>query len=215
MCKRAMIGLFTMSVVALVWTDANAGCCCTPRICASWITGNAICYLKTNGPDPSGKVICDAFGTVPPREPPDLDCANTLDEGCGMKVVVTCGRAESRLDPKVGGDDVRTEQRTIPNTFEANPLGGFTHCQTTSGGRLTGPCKTFYSLEPPIENLANFCKTQTEHPIPETATPTEFNAKSCVGDQCITYRCSLPSFVVEKAIRLGQSLAYVCVPKEF
>ena len=42
MSKQVMIGLFALSLVALVWTDADAGCCCNPRVCASWIAGSGM-----------------------------------------------------------------------------------------------------------------------------------------------------------------------------
>lgn len=206
MCKRVMIGLFTMSVVALVWTDANAGCCCNPRMCASWITGNAICYLKTIGFDPD------------PITPPQVRCEASGTAGGGnMSVVVTCGPKEGNLDDSVGGDDVRTQQATLPATLLKATQKGFTRCQTSDDGTPTGRCKTFLSLEPSLGSLNGLCKNP-DYPTPETATPTEFNAKSCVSEEgmpekCITYRCVLPTRVVEAAIRLGQSVAYVCIPR--
>ncbi len=209
MCKRVMIGLFTMSVVALVWTDANAGCCCNPRMCASWITGNAICYLKTIGSDPTSMVTCQASGTV------GDGCNMKLDKSCDMRVVVTCGPPPDNQDnagDNVGGDNVRTVRATLEDTrlTDSRP---FTHCQDGPFDR----CKTFVSLEPSLEALEKLgvCMNLKDHPTPETATPTEFNAKSCIKDKCITYRCALPPTVVEGAIRLGQSLAYVCVPRTF
>lgn len=200
MSKRVMFGLFTISVVALVWTDANAGCCCNPRMCASWITGNAICYLKTNGFDPGSSVTCEASGT---------------GAGGAMRVVVTCGPKEGNLDDRVGGDDVRTQGATLPATFLKATQNGLTRCQTSDDGTPTGRCKTVLSLEPSLSALEGLCRNM-DFPTPETATPTEFNARSCVNDpvarveKCITYRCALPERVVEGAILLGQSAAYFC-----
>jgi hypothetical protein len=42
MCKRVILGLFVLSAIALVYTEAHAGCLpnVSPPYCASWITGS-------------------------------------------------------------------------------------------------------------------------------------------------------------------------------
>ena len=49
MSKRIMIGLFALSVVAFLRTEANAGCAVIAgfQICASWITGGSEVGLVT------------------------------------------------------------------------------------------------------------------------------------------------------------------------
>jgi hypothetical protein len=52
MFKRVMIGLFAMSVVMVLWTEANAGCVAFggSLFCADWLTGSVKCKVKTTRP---------------------------------------------------------------------------------------------------------------------------------------------------------------------
>jgi len=67
MSRRIMIGLFVLSMVAFVRTEAHAGCAVIAgfQICASWITGSAKCMASTSDTlAVSGR--CEVGGTVPP-----------------------------------------------------------------------------------------------------------------------------------------------------
>jgi len=87
MFKQVIIGLFAITVVALMWTEADAGCTKIngKRVCASWITGSEICKVKTKKLDnadcslgPCPEVECTVFGTVGPG------CDTTLDPTCDI-----------------------------------------------------------------------------------------------------------------------------------
>ena len=67
MSRRIMIGLFVLSMVAFLRTEAHAGCAVVAgfQICASWITGSAKCLASTSDTlAVSGR--CEVGGTVPP-----------------------------------------------------------------------------------------------------------------------------------------------------
>src|SRR5947208_10197042 len=84
MSKRIMIGLFALSVVAFLRTEANAGCAVIAgfQICASWITGGSevglvtargfndvgqSCdVLTTQAGQPSGEPIGEGSGPAAP-----------------------------------------------------------------------------------------------------------------------------------------------------
>jgi hypothetical protein len=51
MSKRLILGLLTLGAIAFLGTEAHAGCCCDPLLCASWITGSGM---------PTGLVTADA-----------------------------------------------------------------------------------------------------------------------------------------------------------
>ena len=70
MSRRIMIGLFVLSMVAFLRTEAHAGCAVVAgfQICASWITGSAKCLASTSD---LLAVLgrCEVGGTVLPTSP--------------------------------------------------------------------------------------------------------------------------------------------------
>jgi hypothetical protein len=42
MSKRLILGLLTLGAIAFLGTEAHAGCCCDPLLCASWINGSGM-----------------------------------------------------------------------------------------------------------------------------------------------------------------------------
>lgn len=109
MCKRVMIGLFTLSVVALVWTDANAGC--PGNVCASWIHGSgyptglvtvnvsdfeansAACPFVTTGGgggDGDPTVLLRLLGKV------GTNCGFGGNESCDIEGVGVCGASTNK-----------------------------------------------------------------------------------------------------------------------
>jgi hypothetical protein len=70
MLKQFLIAIFAISLVAILWTDANAGCTTISgtRVCASWITGSGmptgLVTQKPEGnnlPQPSNNACQDVF----------------------------------------------------------------------------------------------------------------------------------------------------------
>ncbi len=71
--RQLMIALFAVSVIPLLWTEANAQTCTRwrtiggSRTCVSWTTGSEICNVKISGlesEEPAGvEVTCEAAGT--------------------------------------------------------------------------------------------------------------------------------------------------------
>src|SRR5213594_305575 len=101
MFKQFIIGLFVTSVVALLWTDANAGCVNIggTRMCADWITGSEICLDTVTGLGNIKKctpgvncpvVTCSAFGTIPLAA--NTDCTNNFsgNPNCGISGIAFC-----------------------------------------------------------------------------------------------------------------------------
>jgi hypothetical protein len=84
MSRRIMIGLFVLSMVAFVRTEAHAGCAVIAgfQICASWITGSAKCLASTSDTlAVTGR--CEVGGTVPPATPTPSPSAVASPPPCG------------------------------------------------------------------------------------------------------------------------------------
>jgi hypothetical protein len=99
MWKRDMIVLFIMSVVALVWTDANAGCSIVQgkRMCAKWIRGSAKCLASIDDTlAVSG--TCEVGGTVK-TQPNGLPCGPFGKTGelgeCDIKGIISCANNQA------------------------------------------------------------------------------------------------------------------------
>ncbi len=119
MSKRIMIGLFALSVVAFLRTEANAGCAVIAgfQICASWITGGSevglvttqgftafagvqSCVVATNATPtetalvalqaPASPVNFKLAGTVPTTASPQCGLDSPNDQ-CDIRGVVFCG----------------------------------------------------------------------------------------------------------------------------
>src|SRR5439155_16496625 len=119
MSKRIMIGLFALSVVAVLRTEANAGCAVIAgfQICASWITGGSevglvttqgftafagvqSCAVTTNATPPSTELVAlqapaspvnfKLAGTVPTTASPQCGLDSPNDQ-CDIRGVVFCG----------------------------------------------------------------------------------------------------------------------------
>jgi hypothetical protein len=116
MSKRIMIGLFALSVVAFLRTEANAGCAVIAgfQICASWITGGSevglvttqgfadvgqSCSVVTQATTEGGFVAQQApaspvhlklAGTVPTSASPRCGIDSPNDQ-CDIRGVVFCG----------------------------------------------------------------------------------------------------------------------------
>ena len=105
MSKRVLIGLFALSVVALLRTDANAGCAVIAgfQICADWITGgsaasvlaveapagtpdttsSSACVVTTN-PSESITFSPSALLTTASLSPVSLKLVGTVGMNCGL-----------------------------------------------------------------------------------------------------------------------------------
>jgi hypothetical protein len=105
MSKRIMIGLFALSVVAFLRTEANAGCAVIAgfQICASWITGGSEVGLVTaRGFNDVGQ-SCDVLTTQagqPSGEP--------IGEGSGSAAPSILQTTVATVDLKLAG--------TVPTT---------------------------------------------------------------------------------------------------
>src|SRR5947208_1085045 len=102
MSRRILIGLFVLSMVAFLRTEAHAGCAVIAgfQICASWITGSAKCLASTNDTlAVSGR--CEVGGTVPPVTPTAATATcgpiGTTGElaACDIRGVLSCANQAS------------------------------------------------------------------------------------------------------------------------
>lgn len=103
MLKQIMIGLCTLSLVAILWSEADAACLKWrtlggSKTCVSWSTGSEVCDATSTG---VGNVndcdetlgtcptlTCSAFGTV---DPGNGSCdPNTIDPDCNLQGVAFC-----------------------------------------------------------------------------------------------------------------------------
>lgn len=135
MCKRVMISLFTMSVVALVWTDANAGC--------SIILGKQVCTSKATGSGlPIDLVIVNATGDDG-FEPDDNACS-AVDEcqgaGCegGDGISILQATPVTSLNLRLvgtGGEDCGLG----PDDNESCAIEGVALCEGSTNKKATTP----------------------------------------------------------------------------
>jgi len=178
MCKRFMwVGLFTMSVVAMLGTKVNAGCIPLGgggQYCADWITGSEICNGKAAGIkkvcDQAGncnaKVLCAAGGTFDASTGLPTAHCNATDsffptaaDNCGIEGVGFC------LNP---ADKSSQGQPFILNTILAGVAEPF-ECTKN------GSCKFTAELIP--ESKRGACVNPNWRLVDFTAA--EFKAKSC------------------------------------
>jgi hypothetical protein len=102
MFKRVMIGLFAMSVVAMWWTEATAGCRIIggTRVCASYIPGSIALIFETeviSPPNPNRPIITEDWETkfeVWGRE--NCDDPKSLDPNCDLKGTLICRKGGSK-----------------------------------------------------------------------------------------------------------------------
>jgi hypothetical protein len=128
MSKQVMIGLFALSLVALVWTDADAGCCCNPRICASWISGSGYSTglvtqdVQKDAPESIACEVVTFTGFVD-------KCQPATDPNCQSKVSLTL-RLLGTDGTNCGFGDQKTESCGIK---------GFAVCGTSTNKKVIIP----------------------------------------------------------------------------
>jgi hypothetical protein len=86
MFRRVMIGLWMLGGIALLATDANAGCASIggKRVCASYITGGSeIGIVTAEGYAPNNAACPAVFTTQSGCTPGDCECNNTCGGGDG------------------------------------------------------------------------------------------------------------------------------------
>ena len=128
MSKQVMIGLFALSLVVLVWTDADAGCCCNPRICASWISGSGYSTglvtqdVQKDAPESIACEVVTFTGFVD-------KCQPATDPNCQSKVSLTL-RLLGTDGTNCGFGDQKTESCGIK---------GFAVCGTSTNKKVIIP----------------------------------------------------------------------------
>src|SRR5438874_2091454 len=152
MFRRIMIGLFVLSMVAFVRTEAHAGCAVVAgfQICASWITGSAKCLASTSDTlAVSGR--CEVGGTVPPASPTPSTAV----------VPTTCGAIgkTGELEPcNIQGVLSCTNQ--APVSFEGPRLLSGTTRPPDDDGGATGTPPRFIKRTAVVSDF-DFDRTQT------------------------------------------------------
>jgi hypothetical protein len=180
-----MIGLFALSMVALVWTKANAGCTTNPRLCATWIKGSEICQVRITDGMETGDVTCEAFGTE------GVSC--NQNSTCSMIGTLVCGPAPiDSLTASTASDDCRHSGGGKGHD-KGKGKGHEGDCQVIENFTLTpaqaGGFPLFTSGSPQCDENGNCrftgevdpgtcvgCCTDPDFPVFVTFTADEFNA---------------------------------------
>jgi len=236
MFKGTLIGLFIISLVAMLATEVYAGCYNIggEAVCADWYVGSEICSVTvatkaTNatiattskssttsldcGQD-GCKVICKVFGTVPEQEKASKD--GTTDSGekfckpgdddCGIFGFVFCQNSTGETD---------REQLTLTEANVDLPLRGehtITVNDCVRSGSGVAVCHT--SIDVDVRGKCRDCCTNPAFPTFKTFTAQAFFGEVTVcpsnseSAECFSVieRC----LVDQEAIRSGQSAAYYC-----
>jgi hypothetical protein len=175
MLKQIIIGLFTLTLVAILWTEADAQTCLRWRsiagskTCVSWTTGSEVCNTVSTGVgginqcDPDlgtcPVITCSAFGTVDVG----LGCnPNILDPNCGITGIAFCTNKP--------GNARNAEGR--PFTLETS----LTLTEAIETCSKNGKCLNSIELNP--EDTGDFCINPNWHFL--TFTASEFNAEVVV-----------------------------------
>jgi len=174
MCKQVMIGLFAMSVVAILWTKADAGCAFIggSLVCAPWITGSEI----TN---PSISCVHPRHGCIKDQVTVTASVDEVTENG-GIPGFVVCKPSErgthgslttSTTTPTDADDDEGADEcegcisRRFTLTSANLPLTGQAKMNCKSGS-----CQTSIELDP--QKCSNCCRPNEKF---VTFTATEFH----------------------------------------
>jgi len=161
MFKRAMIGLFAISVVAMLWTEANADCPLEFTYCVD-VGGSSFCACYNEGSiEASGFITCDPnLGTCLPGP------FKFKVEIFGNEPTLTSGPCGSNPKCNMGPVTVTCNDTPHVTTLEAGkdvkfPLLGTANCKMGTCETVNGPvdCKI---CETDI-NLKN-CQGQSDVP---------------------------------------------------
>jgi hypothetical protein len=184
MFKRAMIGLFAISVVAMLWTEANAQGCpfeftyCFDAggslICGCYNEGSLIAIGRITCPtsDPGcikAPVTLNAefFGTVEDPAIPSGPCEPTFNKECAMTGTLDCNGVSTPTTLFPSDDPNNHPNVTFPLTATAHKSCNSGSCTLTAVVDL-GNC---------AGNAANCCHNCCPSGTPHmTFTPSSFNA---------------------------------------
>lgn len=228
MFKKILIGSFTVSLMAILWSQAGAATCLSWRTiggsktCTSWSTGSEVCNTISTGVgginhcDPElgtcPVITCSAFGTVDTGAGCD---PNSLDPNCGIKGIAFCVNKPGNSGTAQGS----------PFTLETF----LTQSDAIDTCSKNGKCLNSIELNP--EDTGDICINPNWRFL--TFTASEFNAQVviCPGGYdviqqcCDTYQrnsngtCSTPGTEASLAQRCtvdlagyrpGDSRPYIC-----
>lgn len=184
MFKQVIIGLLVTSAIALLWTDANAGCVNIggTRLCADWITGSEICVDSVTGlgniknctPGVNCPVVtCSAFGTIPLGS---NSCTNNFDPNrtdCGISGIAFCVNKPGNSSNANGNPFILDAVLT--------GIADITTCDKN------GRCRTSIELEP--GNCPDCCINPNWHLLTFTAGEFNAEAKVCPGGYDTEGKC--------------------------
>lgn len=150
MFKRAMIGLSAISVVAMLWTEANAACPFDFPSCGG-VGGSEICECYNEGGSiiAVGSIACptndpqcikapvefavELFGNVPTQGAPSCD----FNPNCGMRGTLHCDDDEGTPTILFPPHAVPLSPPTVNVAHVAFPLTGKANMDCTSGFCMT------------------------------------------------------------------------------
>ena len=186
MHKQIMIGVFTLALVAILWTEGGAQTCLRWRniggsqTCLSWTTGSEICDAVSTGVGGINHcdatlgtcpaITCSAFGTVDVG----LGCnPNIADPRCGIKGIAFCVNQPGNSGTAQG------------NSFTLETF--LTQTEAIDTCSKNGKCLNSIELNP--EDTGNICRNPNWHLL--TFTALEFNAGVvvCRGGYDVNQHC--------------------------
>jgi len=192
MFKQAMIGLFTISVVAICWNNANAGCLQYrivggSNMCVKWSTAGVKCEVQINGQNCEGEG-CTVTCSTDPTNNNIAFCqslSGTVRRTCPTTTFLTYGPTSESPSCTTGND----------NDGDDNDEGGSgQHC--TASITLTNP------------DCSSCCNTG------ETCvdvTPANMHATAEVSvDESSDFFLEADCTIDPKKIQLNQSRPYNC-----
>jgi hypothetical protein len=236
MFKGVLIGLFIISLVAMLATEVNAGCYNIggESVCADWYVGSETCSVTVatkaitskssttsldcgqNGCD----VTCKVSGTAQVRTEHEKTSKDGTthsggkfcepgDDDCGILGFVFC-------QSSTNGEEIDREPLTLTEANVDLPLRAedtITGKDCVSSGSGVAVCHTSIEVDPKKNSCHDCCKNP-EFPKFKTFTAQAFFGEVTVcpsnseSAECFSVieRCLVDS----EAIRSGQSAAYFC-----